>query len=87
MQMKMEKKSVNKQALRQLLEKEDEFITTLFRNCEVPTQVDGKLINFTSNAQLESNFSINDINIIHLYSFIRFHRRRIVGSIPFKVKR
>lgn len=42
MQMKMEKKPVNKQALRQLMEKEDEFITSLFRNCEVPTHVEGE---------------------------------------------
>lgn len=46
MQMKMEKKTVNKLALRQLLEKEDEFISTLFRNFEVPTQIDGESDSF-----------------------------------------
>lgn len=52
MQMKMEKKrpqKIDKNKLRQILETEDEFISTLFDCFEVPESTEGIVFEFFSN--------------------------------------
>lgn len=47
MQMKMVKTKFDKKKIRSVLEKEDEFITNLFTNLEIPESIEGKQLKNT----------------------------------------
>lgn len=72
MQMKMDKKSqkFDKQSIRQILEVEDEFISTLFDSFEVPDSIEGNQFHFHGSFQdILYNFGIF-LNVLFVSSIL-----------------
>lgn len=70
MQMKMDKtlpQKFDKQRIRQILEAEDEFISTLFDSFEVPDSIEGEKHILLQNYSIFSSFFPKKIILFHVY--------------------